>query len=155
MRDVLLGRRADTAQPDRILCIVDATNLERNLYLVHQVLDLGRPVILVLNMMDLAAAAGLNLRVARLEHELGIPVIPCEAVNGKGLLELRLAMSRAELSLSRHAWDVPAAIAPAVAELQASLDRKRPQAAAHRPRRGAPAVDRPGSRARGRLHAAQ
>src|SRR5664279_1718122 len=41
VRDVLLGRRADTAQPDRIICIVDATNLERNLYLVHQVLDLG------------------------------------------------------------------------------------------------------------------
>jgi len=50
VRDVLLGRRADTAQPDRIVCIVDATNLERNLYLVHQVLDLGRPAILVLNM---------------------------------------------------------------------------------------------------------
>jgi ferrous iron transport protein B len=129
VRDVLLGRRADTAQPDRIVCIVDATNLERNLYLVHQLLDLGRPAILVLNMMDLTAAAGLNLRVARLEHELGIPVIPCEAVNGKGLLELRLAMSRAELALSRHRWDVPAAIAPAVAELQASLienDRKQP-----------------------------
>ncbi len=120
-RDVLLGRRADTPQPDRILCIVDATNLERNLYLVHQVLDLGRPVILVLNMMDLAAAAGLNVRVARLEHALGIPVIPCEAVNGKGLIELKLAMSRPDLPLSRHAWDVPAAIAPAVAELQASL----------------------------------
>ena len=44
-RDVLLGRRADTPMPDRILCIVDATNLERNLYLVHQILDLGRPVI--------------------------------------------------------------------------------------------------------------
>jgi len=43
-RDVLLGRRADTPQPDRIICIVDATNLERNLYLVHQVLDLGRPL---------------------------------------------------------------------------------------------------------------
>jgi ferrous iron transport protein B len=120
-RDVLLGRRADTPMPDRILCIVDATNLERNLYLVHQILDLGRPVILVLNMMDLAAQAGLNLRLARLEHELGIPVIPCEAVNQKGLIELKLAMSRAELPLSRHAWDVPAAIAPAVAELQASL----------------------------------
>ena len=65
VRDVLLGRRADTAQPDRIICIVDATNLERNLYLVHQVLDLGRPVILVLNMMDLAAAAGLNLTRSR------------------------------------------------------------------------------------------
>lgn len=120
-RDVLLGRRADTPQPDRILCIVDATNLERNLYLVHQILDLGRPVILVLNMMDVAQRAGLNVRVARLEHELGIPVIPCEAVNGKGVIELKLAMSRADLPLSRHAWDVPAAIAPAVAELQASL----------------------------------
>ncbi len=128
-RDVLLGRRSDTPQPDRILCIVDATNLERNLYLVHQILDLGRPVILVLNMMDLAARAGLNVRVARLEHELGIPVIACEAVNGKGLIDLRLAMSRADLPLSRHAWDVPAEIAPAVAELQASLvaqDNKRP-----------------------------
>jgi len=120
-RDVLLGRRADTPQPDRILCIVDATNLERNLYLVHQILDLGRPVILVLNMMDVAAASGLTIRLARLEHELGIPVIACEAVNGKGIIDLKLAMSRADLPLSRHAWDIPAAIAPAVAELQASL----------------------------------
>ncbi|MDE3084336.1 MAG: ferrous iron transport protein B [Verrucomicrobiota bacterium] len=120
-RDVLLGRRADTPQPDRIICIVDTTNLERNLYLVHQILDLGRPVILVLNMMDLAAQAGLAPRISRLERQLGIPVIPCEAVNGKGVIELKLAMSRHELPLSRHAWDVPAAIAPAVAELQASL----------------------------------
>ncbi len=120
-RDVLLGRRADTAQPDRILCIVDATNLERNLYLVHQILDLGRPVIFVLNMMDLAARAGLDVRAARLEKELGVPVIACEAVNGRGLVELKLAMSRHDLPLSRHAWDIPAAIAPAVSELQASL----------------------------------
>ena len=120
-RDVLLGRRADTPTPDRIICLVDATNLERNLYLVHQVLDLGRPVILVLNMMDLAVEAGLNIRVARLEKELGIPVIPAEAVHNKGLIELKLAMSRPDLPLSRHAWNVPAAIASAVAELQASL----------------------------------
>lgn len=128
-RDVLLGRRNDTPLPDRIICIVDATNLERNLYLVHQILDLGRPVILVINMMDVAAKAGLNVRIGRLEKELGIPVIPCEAVNGKGLIELRLAMSRPELPLARHAWDVPAPIAPAVAELQASLvahDKKSP-----------------------------
>ena len=128
-RDVLLGRRADTQQPDRILCILDATNLERNLYLLHQILDLGRPVIVVLNMMDLAAKAGLNIRVARLEHELGVPIIPCEAVNGKGLVELRLAMSRVDLPLARHAWDIPAAIADAVADLQASLvanDHKSP-----------------------------
>ncbi|MFO1449728.1 MAG: ferrous iron transport protein B [Opitutaceae bacterium] len=131
-RDVLLGRRTDTAQPDRILCIVDATNLERNLYLVHQIMDLGRPVILVLNMMDLAAEAGLQIRVAKLEKELGIPVIPCEAAHGKGLIELKLAMSRTDLPLPRHRWDIPAPIAPAVSELQASLvenDRKAPLSA--------------------------
>ena len=120
-RDVLLGRRTDTPAPDRVLCIVDATNLERNLYLVHQVLDLGRPVIVVLNMMDLAIKTGLNIRVARLERELGIPVIPCEASNGKGLIELRLAMSRGDLPLARHAWDIPPPIASAVTELQACL----------------------------------
>ncbi|MBL9206517.1 MAG: ferrous iron transport protein B [Opitutaceae bacterium] len=131
-RDVLLGRRTDTAQPDRILCIVDVTNLERNLYLVHQIMDLGRPVILVLNMMDLAAEAGLQIRVAKLEKELGIPVIPCEAAHGKGLIELKLAMSRTDLPLPRHRWDIPAPIAPAVSELQASLvenDRKAPLSA--------------------------
>ena len=121
LRDVLLGRRADTPIPDRIVCIADATNLERNLYLVHQVLDLGRPVILVLNMMDVAAKTGLVVRAARMEKELGIPVIPCEAVNGKGLVELKLAMSRHDLPLSRHSWTIPAPIAPAVSEIAASL----------------------------------
>ncbi len=132
LRDVLLGRRSDTPTPDRVVCIVDATNLERNLYLVHQILDLGRPVILVLNMMDVAAKQGLRLRVARLEKELGIPVIPCEAINGKGLTELRLAMSRTDLPLPRHSWDIPAPIAPAVSELAASLqenDKKAPLSA--------------------------
>ncbi|MBI5382726.1 MAG: ferrous iron transport protein B [Opitutae bacterium] len=129
LRDVLLGRRTDTPQPDRIVCVVDASNLERSLYLLHQLLDLGRPTILVLNMMDLAAAAGLRVRIGRLEQELGIPVIPCEAIHGKGIIELKLALSRHDLPLSRHRWDVPAAIAAAVAELQASLgdcDGKRP-----------------------------
>jgi len=129
LRDVLLGRRADTPTPDRIVCIVDATNLERNLYLVHQILDLGRPVVLVLNMMDVAARTGLVVRASRLEKELGIPVIPCEAVNGKGLLELKLAMSRHDLPLSRHSWTIPPPIAPAVSELAASLadnDRRGP-----------------------------
>ena len=121
LRDVLLGRRADTPQPDRIICVVDASNLERNLYLVHQILDLGRPVIVALNMMDMAVAAGMKVSAAALEKSLGVPVIACEAVHGKGLVELKLGLSRAELPLARHRWDVPGPIAPAVAELQASL----------------------------------
>jgi ferrous iron transport protein B len=121
LRDVLLGRRPDTPQPDRIICVVDAANLERNLYLVHQILDLGRPVIVVLNMMDMAASAGVKIDPAALEKALGVPVIACEAVHGKGLVELKLALSRVELPLAKHRWDVPAPIAPAVAELQAAL----------------------------------
>ena len=121
LRDVLFGRREDTPQPDRIICVVDAANLERNLYLVHQILDLGRPVIIALNMMDLAATAGLKLDPAALERSLGVPVIPCEAVHGRGLVELKLAMSRVALPLAKHRWDVPAPVAPAVADLQASL----------------------------------
>ncbi|MFN7287119.1 MAG: FeoB small GTPase domain-containing protein, partial [Verrucomicrobiota bacterium] len=54
LRDVLLGRRVDTPRPDRIVCVVDASNPERNLYLFTQVLELGVPVILVLNMVDVA-----------------------------------------------------------------------------------------------------
>ena len=121
LRDVLFGRRDDTPQPDRVICVVDASNLERNLYLVHQILDLGRPLIVVLNMMDLAAGAGLRFDAKKLEEALGVVVIPCEAVHGRGLVELKLAMSRVDLPLARHRWDVPAPIAPAVAELQASL----------------------------------
>ncbi|MEI6108066.1 MAG: ferrous iron transport protein B, partial [Opitutae bacterium] len=121
LRDVLFGRREDTPQPDRIICVVDASNLERNLYLVHQILDLGRPLIVVLNMIDVATAAGLRIDAKQLEAALGVTVIPCEAVHGKGLLELKLAMSRTDLPLARHRWDVPAPIAPAVAELQAAL----------------------------------
>jgi ferrous iron transport protein B len=120
-RDVLLGRRADTPVPDRVLCVVDAANLERNLYLVHQVLDLGRPTLLVLNMMDLAAGQGLSIDVGALERELGVPVIPGEAVNGRGLPELKLALGRADFPLARHAWEIPSALAPAVSELQAAL----------------------------------
>ncbi len=120
-RDVLLGRRADTPQPDRIICVVDASNLERHLYLVHQILDLGRPVIVAVNMIDLAIHNGIKLDLTELEDKLGVPVIPCSAVHGKGLVELRLAMSRTELPLARHHWDVPAPIAPAVAEIQATL----------------------------------
>ena len=121
LRDVLFGRRDDTPQPDRVICVVDASNLERNLYLVHQILDLGRPLIVVLNMMDLAAQTGLRIDAKKLATALGVVVIPCEAVHGKGLVELKLAMSRPDLPLARHRWDVPAPIAPAVAELQAAL----------------------------------
>ncbi len=96
LRDVLLGRRADTPRPDRVICVVDASNLERNLYLVSQILELGLPVILVLNMIDIAEARGQRIDAAGLAERLGIPVVPMQASTKKGLLELKAEMSRAE-----------------------------------------------------------
>ncbi len=124
LRDVLLGRRSDTPRPDRIVCIVDAANLERNLYFASQILDLGLPVIVALNMMDHAAAAGLRIDAAALSRRLGVPVVPCQANSGTGLLALRVAMSRADLAPApRPFWKLPAELAPAVDELVAVLRR--------------------------------
>src|SRR5438270_4851880 len=63
--DLLLGRRPEEHRPDVVLSIVDASNLDRHLYLTSQLLDLGEPVVLAVNMMDLAAAPGLKVACAR------------------------------------------------------------------------------------------
>ncbi len=93
--DVLLARRADCPAPDAVLCIVDASNLERNLYLVSQVLELGLPTILALNMVDMARQRGLTLDVQRLRDQLGVPVIELQAHRKQGVDELKAALCRA------------------------------------------------------------
>ncbi len=77
--EVLLGRQAEVGRIDAVICIADASNLERNLYLVSQVLDLGLPTVLILNMWDVAQSRGITIDVEKLSQTLGIPVIPCEA----------------------------------------------------------------------------
>ncbi|MFO0871615.1 MAG: ferrous iron transport protein B [Pirellulales bacterium] len=86
--DVLLGRRRDVPPPDIVLCIVDASNLERNLYLVSQVLELGRPTVLAVNMIDVADSRGLKLDLTRLEQQLGVPLVPVQAHRKLGIDEL-------------------------------------------------------------------
>lgn len=93
--DVLLGRQKDVGTPDLVICIVDASNLERNLYLVSQVLDIGLPVILVLNMTDVAVTRGIVVDVPALSQRLGVPVIGTEAHRKRGLAELRQAIQTA------------------------------------------------------------
>ena len=75
-------------QPDCIIDIVDATNLERNLYLTVQLLELERPTVVALNFMDEIAARGDRIDVQKLSRELGIPVVPITARTGEGLEEL-------------------------------------------------------------------
>ena len=87
--DALRGRLADHPAPNAALVVVDATNLERNLFLVSQVLELDCPVIVALNMMDMARRDGIHIDVAKLRAELGCPVIPVSARSGLGLGELK------------------------------------------------------------------
>lgn len=94
LRDVLLGRRPETPRPDRVVCVVDSANIERNLYLVSQVLELGLSTILVLNMADVAEQREWRIDAAKLSSLLGIPVVQTQALTGKGLIELKLALSR-------------------------------------------------------------
>ena len=82
-RDYILNQK-----PDGIINIVDATNIERNLYLTLQLLELRVPMVLALNMMDEVEANGGTVRVNELEAELGIPVVPITAAKGEGVSEL-------------------------------------------------------------------
>ena len=74
--------------PDVIVDVVDATNIERNLYLTLQLAELGRPMVIALNMMDMLKSRGIEIDVQKLEHHLGIPVIPVAASRGRGIKEL-------------------------------------------------------------------
>jgi ferrous iron transport protein B len=92
--DSLHGRLAGHSAPDAALVVVDATNLERNLFLVSQVLELDCPVIVALNMMDMAKREGIHIDVAKLRAELGCPVVPIAARGGTGMGELEKEIAR-------------------------------------------------------------
>lgn len=104
--DVLLGRQTDVAAPDVILCVLDASKLERNLYLVSQALELGVPTVVVLNKMDLAAEHGIELDIGLLQKRLGVPVIPMQADRRIGLESLKQELPQA-IGPNATASDIP------------------------------------------------
>ncbi|MEZ6152020.1 MAG: ferrous iron transport protein B [Pirellulaceae bacterium] len=87
--DVLLGRQADVAHVDVIVAIVDATNLERNLYLFTQLRQLNRPIVLVLNMWDRMQAEGRTIEVDELSRRLGVRVVAVSASRSQGIDEAK------------------------------------------------------------------
>ncbi|MCX6131767.1 MAG: ferrous iron transporter B, partial [Proteobacteria bacterium] len=87
-RDILCGEGQRPARADLFLCVADATNLHLHLRLVLEVLALGQPTVLALNMMDQAEKEGLKPNIESLAAELGIPVVPISALRHLGLQEL-------------------------------------------------------------------
>lgn len=91
--EALLDHHSENT-PDKIVVIADATNLKRGLLLLTQIIDVGLPTMLVLNMMDLAAKAGISYDFTALSKKLGVPVIPINARNGVGLDELKKQLAK-------------------------------------------------------------
>ncbi len=108
--------------PDVVVVVADALHLERNLYLVSQVLELGIPTVVALNQVDAAAAAGVDVDAVALIHELGAPVVPTIATRGEGLDVLRKAMvSVLDLPLPVRPFALSDEIREAVAALSDTL----------------------------------
>ncbi|MGN7997801.1 ferrous iron transporter B [Sphingomonas sp. 22176] len=100
-RDVLLGRQQGERLPDAILTVVDASNLDNHLRFTLQLIALGLPIVVALNMVDLAERDGLKLDAEALERELGVPVVSTVAVRRRGLDALKERMGEMVKGVTR------------------------------------------------------
>ena len=87
LEEVVARNYLITQRPDAILNIVDGTNLERNLYLTTQLMELGIPVLMAVNMMDVVKKSGDRIDIQALSRELGCPVVEISALKGTGIME--------------------------------------------------------------------
>ncbi len=123
--EVLVGRMRGEPAPDVVVCVVDATNLERNLYLASQIMDLGLPVVVALNMMDALAENGLELDVEGLARRLGVPVVPMVARKGQGIDRLKeLLLRGVPPPPAKRRWTLMPAVASVVEDLARRLDEE-------------------------------
>jgi ferrous iron transport protein B len=92
--NMLKGELSNSPVPDLIIAVVDATNLERNLFLVSELIDTGTPIVLALTMMDIAEQRGLKMYVDLLGRELDVPIAPIVARNKRGIADLESIIVR-------------------------------------------------------------
>ncbi|MDY6523533.1 ferrous iron transporter B [Acinetobacter faecalis] len=93
-RDVVQGKIAEEGEQDAFLCVVDATNLRLHLGLVLEMIELGRPMLIVLNMMDEARRRGMQINTQKLSERLGLPVVETVAVRNSGVEALLNALDQ-------------------------------------------------------------
>ena len=108
--DVLLGRRAGESAPDFVVCVTDATNLRQNLRLALSLKRLGLPMVVALNMTDIAQRKGILIDARKLEHELGVPVVETigvKSAGAKALVELLESSALRAPLAPRAAWRTP------------------------------------------------
>ena len=98
-RDVVQGKIAEEGNQDAFLCVVDATNLRLHLGLVLEMIELGRPILVVLNMMDEARRRGMQINTQKLSERLGLPVVETVAVRNSGIEGLLNALDQEKYSL--------------------------------------------------------
>ncbi|MEJ0036852.1 MAG: ferrous iron transporter B [Gammaproteobacteria bacterium] len=122
-RDVVLGRHASEPPPDLLVCVVDSTNLRLNLRLVLELKRLGRPLIVALNMSDVARTRGYKLDRAALERALGVPVVETVAVKPGGERELVEAIDRYTFGARLGRVEAPASTASDVQATQREVRR--------------------------------
>jgi len=127
---VLVGEMQGQERPDLVVCVVDAGNLERNLYLTSQVLDLGIPTIIALNMTDSSEREGVFVDAGALSRELGVPVYPLAASSGKGIEALKQGLCAELPSVPPRRWKMPAALQKEVDHLAQRLSVDVPQLSA-------------------------
>lgn len=123
--DVLLGRVASIPVPDVVVVVVDAEQLERNLFLASQILELGLPTVVALTKMDVLADAGARVEVVDLIGELGVTVVPVVAPRGEGVDHLRRVIAAAStLPRPERRFALPEPVAAALAPLETHLVRE-------------------------------
>lgn len=105
--DIILGRSPHVI-PDLILCVVDASNIERNLYLVSQIIDRQIPLVIALNMMDVAEQENIRIDIGRLKEQLGLCIVPTVASTGAGMKELKNVLAETTEATGNHRrWKLP------------------------------------------------
>ncbi|MEO8426866.1 MAG: ferrous iron transport protein B [Verrucomicrobiota bacterium] len=133
-RDVLFHRLPEVLPPDLVIVVVDASNLQRNLYYATQVIELGYPMLIALNMIDVAESNGQHIDAAKLAGFLGVPVLPIVASAGRGMPELKrevrkmAAMGNVEAPKgARCFYDLPPAFTEEIEQLSRQLEKTFPK----------------------------
>jgi ferrous iron transport protein B len=114
--EVLLNHNAPTS-PQKIVVVVDATNMKRGLLLLTQIIDLGLPTVLAINMMDLAAKAGISYDFIKLSQKLGVEVVPINARKGEGIAQLKKAIANCAISKNAAVYKLPKEVEAPVSEV--------------------------------------